>query len=111
MSIDECITNCRACHEICLETQGYCLEKGDRHAAPKHQRLLQDCIQICQTSLDFLLRRSDHHGETCRACAAICEACAESCSEMKGDKQMERCADICSACAESCDQMAREMAA
>lgn len=29
-----CIDECEKCHRICVETAGYCLEKGGRHAVP-----------------------------------------------------------------------------
>lgn len=104
----ECIENCRTCHEVCLQTIQHCLEKGGKHADPDHIRLLQDCLQICQTSMDFMLRSSNHHGETCRVCSVICKACADDCAKMEDDKAMTKCAEACQTCADSCHQMAME---
>ncbi|MBI3929207.1 MAG: four-helix bundle copper-binding protein, partial [Armatimonadetes bacterium] len=81
----DCIDACTRCHHLCAETLDYCLEKG--HNKPAHIRLLQDCIEICQTSADFMLRGSDLHALTCRVCADVCQRCADDCRQY-GDDQM-----------------------
>lgn len=103
-----CIDNCQNCHEVCLETISHCLETGGEHASADHIKLLQDCVQICQTSADFMIRGSEHHALICGACAEICEACAEECEKMAtgdGADFMRRCAEACRKCAESCRRM------
>jgi hypothetical protein len=40
--------------------------------------------------------------ETCRVCADICEACAESCDQFEGNAEMKICATGCRKCTESC---------
>lgn len=97
----ECLHRCEECHDVCLHTIQHCLEKGGRHAAPDHIRVLQDCVQICHTSADFLIRGSPLHGAICEACAQVCEACAKSCTEL-GEAE---CAEYCRRCAESCHAM------
>jgi hypothetical protein len=104
--MQSCIEDCLSCHRICVETTAYCLQKGGKHAAADHIRILLDCAQICATSADFMLRGSDLHTHTCAACAAVCEACAASCAQMADDEMMKRCADTCRRCAESCREMA-----
>ncbi len=104
-SLDECIQICQQCHDVCLDIISYCLEKGGRHAEPKHIRLLESCAEICQTSANFMLRDSELHTATCRACSEVCEACADQCEKMGDDSRMKECADICRQCAESCRQM------
>lgn len=101
-----CIDQCNECHNICDETLRHCLEKGGPHAEAGHVTLLQDCMQICRTSADFMLRGSERHEKTCEVCASICEQCAEQCADMADDKQMQKCAKICRQCAESCHEMA-----
>jgi hypothetical protein len=102
-----CINECLSCHAVCMETIAHCLTEGGAHADPRHIGLLQDCAQICITSADYMLRGSEHHGETCGTCAIVCESCADSCESMaEGDDFMRRCADACRRCAESCRQMA-----
>jgi hypothetical protein len=105
-----CSEQCRECHAVCVETVHHCLEQGGRHAEAAHVRLLLDCAQICDTSGDFLLRGSDLHRETCRACAEVCARCAESCERVGGDDVMKRCAEVCRRCAESCRRMAETAA-
>ena len=103
----DCARECSDCHDVCLETVSHCLHQGGKHAGPHHIRLLMDCVQICETSKDFMLRGSDLHGYTCGACAAACVRCAEDCDRLGGsDPQMKRCADSCRRCAESCRAMA-----
>ena len=112
--MENCIDNCRSCHEVCLETISHCLEMGGEHANPDHVKLLQDCVQICQTNADFMIRGSSRHMLTCGVCAAICEACADECEKMAtgdGADIMQRCADACRRCAESCRQMSGSMQA
>jgi hypothetical protein len=106
MEMNTCIANCTACHRICVETLAYCLGKGGRHAEAVHARLLLDCAELCQTSANFMIRGSDLHKSTCRACAEVCARCAASCEAFAGDAQMTRCAEVCRRCAESCQQMA-----
>ena len=101
--MQECVDNCRKCHAICLQMAAtHCLEVGGKHVEPTHFKLMLDGAQICQTSLDFMLRDSALHAHVCAACAKVCAACAESC-EAVGD--MEDCVTACRACAESCGKM------
>jgi hypothetical protein len=103
--IQQCIRECSTCHDICLETLTHCLAQGGPHVEPEHLALQLDCAEICQTSANFMLRASSVHTETCRACAAVCARCAESCEQITGDDAMSRCAKACRRCAESCRRM------
>lgn len=102
-----CIDECEKCHRLCAETASYCLEKGGRHAAAEHVRLLLDCAEICQTSANFMLRGSAAHKTICGACAELCERCAESCETLGEDPRMKACAEACRSCAKSCRSMAK----
>ena len=104
--LDQCIDNCQQCHETCLQMVAHCLQKGGQHAEPAHIRLLLDCAEICETSANFMIRRSDLHPLTCGACAEVCDRCAEDCLRLGDDEAMRRCADVCRRCAESCNRMA-----
>ncbi|CAL1239474.1 four-helix bundle copper-binding protein [Candidatus Methylocalor cossyra] len=106
--LQACIQECVDCHRACLETAAYCLEQGGRHAEPDHLRLLFDCAEICQTSANFMLRRSDLYPLICEVCAEICAECADGCDAFEGDARLERCAEACRACAERCQIMAEE---
>ena len=100
----QCAKVCLECYQVCNETLQHCLNKGGEHSSLEHVNLLLDCARIWQTSADFLLRNSEQHTSTCRACAEICVQCAENCRSMK-DTIMNKCADICEKCAKSCEEM------
>jgi len=103
--METCIRNCQDCHQACLGLVPYCLDLGGPHAAPEHIRLLLDCADSCQTSADFMLRRSPFHPAICGICARICEACADDCERFPNDATMAHCAEVCRRCAESCREM------
>ena len=104
--MEQCIQNCQDCHRVCLETIAHCLQMGGPHADPGHIKLMQDCVQICQTSADFMTRMSPHHPHVCRECSEICAECAKDCQSMGDDPMMKSCAEACRTCAESCRKMA-----
>lgn len=101
----DCIQECQSCHAVCLETIPHCLQKGGMHAEAGHLRLMMDCVEICQTSANFMLRGSELHTYTCGVCAEICERCAQDCDRLGDDEMMRRCAETCRRCAESCRRM------
>lgn len=110
MSADmqRCIENCNRCHALCQEMIQHCLELGGKHATPAHIRLLQDCAEICQTNVDFMLRMSEFHPELCGVCADVCTRCAEQCERIgQGDDMMKRCAEACRASAKTCREMSK----
>jgi hypothetical protein len=110
MMVDErmrtCIDECHACHDSCAETVMHCLQMGGEHAEAGHIRLLLDCAEICQTSANFMLRMSEHHGHVCGLCAEICDQCAQDCERFGDDEMMQQCAAACRSCADSCREMA-----
>jgi hypothetical protein len=103
-SMQSCIDACNQCYQMCLRTaMNHCLESGGRHVDPQHFRLMMNCAEICQTSVNFMLSHSAFSSQICGVCAETCEACAESCEQI-GD--MEDCARTCRECAKHCRQMA-----
>lgn len=103
--MQQCIQNCLNCHATCLKmAMNHCLETGGKHTEPAHFRLMMDCVEICQTSANFMLRGSKHHAHICRECAEICKQCADDC-ERVGD--MDECVAACRKCAQSCSEMAQ----
>lgn len=106
-SMQACIQNCTDCYQVCSNILAHCLQKGGKHVAAKHIKLLQDCAKICETSANFMIRDSKFHAKTCGACAEICLACAESCEALTDDEMMQTCAKICRACAKSCEDMSK----
>ncbi|HZW06786.1 MAG TPA: four-helix bundle copper-binding protein [Phycisphaerales bacterium] len=111
-SMEACAKICHECEDECLRTIVHCLELGGEHASKHHQTILADCAAICAVSHNVLHRQSPLHIHTCRACAAICAACADECEKMSGRARggaadpMARCAATCRRCAESCEAMA-----
>jgi hypothetical protein len=104
--MQQCIDNCTACHNACVETISHCLKMGGEHSSADHIRLLMDCAQICGVSADFMLRGSHRHEKTCGVCADICAECASDCERIaQGDETMLRCAEMCRRCAASCGRM------
>jgi hypothetical protein len=54
-----CIDACDRCHQACLhEAMNQCLESGGKHVTPEHMRLMLNCAEICQTSINFMLSSS-----------------------------------------------------
>ncbi|MDX2132945.1 MAG: four-helix bundle copper-binding protein [Planctomycetota bacterium] len=104
--MEACAETCHECQDECLRTIVHCLEIGGEHASREHQTLLMDCALICGVSHSVLHRGSAQHEHTCRACAAICRACADDCERMgSGDTVMQECAQVCRRCAGSCEEM------
>lgn len=95
---DDCIHTCEDVHDACQHAIHDCLKKGGPHASPKHIGILLDCAQVAHTAHDFMLRHSEQHEITCRACAEICDACAKAC-EQAGDDEL---AHLCRRCASAC---------
>ena len=99
----QCINTCQECHRTCLDHfANMCLEKGGEHVERDHAKLMLDCIQICATCTDFMIRGSELHAYVCRACSEVCKKCADSCEAVG----MTDCAAQCRKCAESCGAMA-----
>jgi hypothetical protein len=103
--MQRCIELCQSCHDICLNTLAYCLRMGGRHTEEQHLRLLMDCVKVCETSLNFMLRESSFAARICGACADVCESCADSCASFSDDERMTDCADFCRQCATACRDM------
>lgn len=103
--VTKCAEECLYCFKVCTETlYQYCLQEGDQHTEAKHIKLMEDCLNICRTSAEFMLRGSANHKLICRACAEICQQCAEDCARFD-DQPMKACAEACMRCAEMCRQM------
>lgn len=100
-----CIDDCTRCHQVCLTTAGHALRHGAGENTNHMIRVLSDCVEICQTSANFMLRGSPNHKHTCGLCARICRECETACREFD-DPVLQKCADVAGQCAESCGAMA-----
>ena len=103
--MQRCIDECESCRDVCLLAVTYCLAQGGRHASASHIVTLLDCVDMCGTSANFMLRDSTMSRRTCETCAETCDACAKSCEGFPDDDTMRRCAEECRRCAESCRMM------
>ena len=104
-ALQQCIQDCLDCHSICLVTASHCLHLGGPHAEVQHLQVLFDCAEVCRTSANFMLRRSDLYDWICTACAEVCAWCARTCARQQEDPQMRACAEVCQRCAASCQAM------
>src|SRR5262245_8844096 len=98
----DCIESCKDCLEICMTTVDYCLQQGGTHAMAGHLRLLQNCADICEGSMKFMLRGSNLYKKLCGFCAEVCDGCADACERFTGDQQMHACASACRSCSGAC---------
>jgi len=106
--MERCIAECESCRNVCLAAVAHCLDQRARHAESSHIGSLLDCVDMCTTSVNFMLRGSKEHRRVCELCAEICDACAESCERLPTDEVMRDCAKACRRCAEACRLMARD---
>lgn len=106
LETQQCLRTCTECHDTCLSTVTYGIEKGGALADPRYVRLMLDCAQMCQTTHDFMLRGSELHARACALCAEVCAACTAVCEERSDDPRVAQCLDVCRRCTETCRQMA-----
>lgn len=99
------LDECTRCHQVCLTGSGHVLRKGGDLADAHHIRLLSDCVELCQTLSNFLLRGSPFGKQVAGLCAEICRQCA---TELAGsdDPVIQTCAQACADCAEACEAVA-----
>jgi hypothetical protein len=110
VEMQRCIAECESCRGVCLHAVAHCLDRRGRYAGTNHITTLLDCLDMCTTCANFLLRSSPAHRLTCGLCAEICDLCAESCDAFPDDHVMRECASACRRCAETCREMVREAA-
>jgi hypothetical protein len=104
--IEDCVTHLLDCHKLCLSAaMTHDLEGEGAVRRPQHLRLLLDCAQLCMTTADALLRKSQFHAQLCALCTDVCETCARECEALQG---MNACVATCRDCAESCRVAARQ---
>jgi hypothetical protein len=104
--VQQCINDCTACSNSCIDTMSYCLNMGGKHAEPSHISLLFNCAEICRVSADYMLSGSEFSSRICSLCAQVNERCASSCDQFGDDEQMKSCAGLCRKSAESCRKVA-----
>ena len=103
--MQHCIDTCTRTHQVALTVSGHALRHGGSENTNHVIRVLSDCVEICQTSANFMLRGSPNHKRTCGVCAEVCREVAEEC-ERFDDEPMTKMARVATECAESCEKMA-----
>lgn len=103
--MERCIDDCTRTHQVALTVSGHALRHGGDENTNHTIRVLSDCVEICQTAANFMLRGSPNHRLVCRACAHSCREVAEECARFEDDP-MKKMAEVATACAESCEAMA-----
>lgn len=92
------LAECAAACNNCLIS---CLDEEDVHMMSQCIKLDIDCARICQTTADFISRKSDYTGHLIKECIEICTNCVKECA--KHDMEhCKRCAEACKNCAEVC---------
>lgn len=97
-----CINICWSCRDTSQKAlYNHYFKLTDKNFDATHIKLMTDCIQICQTTADFMTRNSQFNEQIGEICAIICEACSDSCRKYDTE-EMQHCADLCRKCANYC---------
>lgn len=104
MDLSQSRDACAECAMLCIQAATHYLAKGENEMRDL-VRQLWDCSDICEATGRFLNRGSPDHRDVCRACAAVCERCAEACTG-RDDPIMQKCAASSRRCAELCRDLA-----
>lgn len=100
-----CIDECTRTHQVALTVAGHALRHGGDENSAHLIRVLSDCVEMCQTCANFMLRGSPNHKHTCGVNAKVCREVAKECSKFD-DEPMKKMAEVAGSCAESCEKMA-----
>ncbi|CAK8583431.1 putative cysteine-rich protein YhjQ [Priestia megaterium] len=93
------------CVIMCEQTINFSLHSPDVHARVQQIQLLRDCCDICILCTQLVSRNSKSMRNACKFCAYTCKACAYECSRFS-DQQSQMCAQMCLDCARECRVMA-----
>jgi hypothetical protein len=103
----ECIDDCNRTHQVLLTASGHALRHGGAENTAHIIRVMSDCVEMCQTAANFMLRGSPNHKKTCAVNAEFCREVARECARFEDDDVMQKVVEVTTACAESCEQMAQ----
>ncbi len=104
--VERCNEVSSECVTICSETLEYCLQKGGAYAEGSHIQTLRDCIDLCRTDGELMVRGSGLTENTCSLSAEACGRCAEACEAFPDDPRMQACVEVCRQCATACEAVA-----
>lgn len=100
----DCITSCEKCRAACIRAVTQSLELGGEYARREHIRLLLDCAEICQVSVNFLLRGSPSAGYFCSIGGRLCDRYVRN---YKGLGGLDECVVACENAAVLCHKLGR----
>ncbi len=100
-----CIADCTACANHCRQCASACLEQDDAKKLKICIQLNNDCADICELAVRFMLANSPFANRVCNLCEDICNACAIECEKHANISQCEAAANACRACAIVCLEM------
>jgi hypothetical protein len=90
-----CAKECEGCFDMDLQDE-------DRLNCA---RANADCARACWETAAAISRNSPFSVQYCGHCAAICDGCAEVCSEFDNE-HCKACAEACKKCAQKCRDFA-----
>src|ERR1700723_1022829 len=92
-----CATLCKSCSDMCAKNLQYFKKKGGKYTEASRVNTMKDCVKICDTTHDFKSRQSANNADVDKACGAICNKCAEVCTELN-DPKLKDCIAMCKKC-------------
>jgi hypothetical protein len=103
VEFQQCVQDLQTCHDVCLQTVDNCIQAGGDHAKPQHIWMLQDCAELCHTTMYFLQHDSPLFGYVTSACAQVTQHCGQEC-QLMGDTD---CANACQNASWSLEQLSK----
>ncbi|MFP4623321.1 MAG: four-helix bundle copper-binding protein [Gemmatimonadota bacterium] len=103
--MEQCIDDCTRTHQVLLTASGHALRHGGGENTAHMIRVMSDCVEMCQTASNFMLRGSPNHKRVCGVNARLCRDVAEEAGKFDDDV-MKKVREVAAACAESCERMA-----
>lgn len=90
-----CLQAWKNCHQVCLETLNYCLERPGRYKNVGLLCSLRDCAEMSLICIHLMTDGSEFMGRTGLICEEMCLKCAKACEELGDDPQLLECAELC----------------
>lgn len=102
-----CIADCTACANVCRQCSYACLHEADVKKQLVCIQFTNDCANICELAVKYMLADSAFAKQICKLCAVICNACSDECEKYAHIEYCTLCATDCSTCAIACEEMSK----
>lgn len=99
---------CHACSQACEHCASSCLREPELAHMVACIAADLDCVQICNATAALIARDSRFAAELAKLCAAVCQECADICSQHDRD-HCQKCAAACRQCVDACMLFADEV--